>query len=61
MKVTYEYDGHRYERIPNKVRTSLAVAWVQQWAQKQHPRDQVTVTLNKRKGTAASDALSNDS
>jgi hypothetical protein len=61
MKVTYEYDGHRYERIPNKVRSGLAVAWVQQWAQKQHPRDRVTVTLNQRKDTASNGALSNNS
>jgi hypothetical protein len=61
MKVAYEYDGHRYPRIPDGLQGFLAVAWVQQWAQKQHPRDQVTVTLNRRKGIPARGALSNDS
>jgi hypothetical protein len=61
MKVRYEYDGHQYDHIPEGLRGLLAVAWVQQWAQKQHPRDRVTVTLNKRKDTAPNGALSNNS
>ena len=50
MNVIYEYDGHQHQHMPPTVRESLAMSWVQQWARKRHPREQVSVTLNKRNG-----------